>query len=233
MQTKLSEFEGSEKVARGSEPKVANPLGNGSPHMRTIMSGHHIRLFARYQGKQPMDSEARANKMTNWTQYIWDRQTYSIIAGTRTIDIILEHEHGERVRDKLEFVRDMAARIGGSFARRHGLTLLTPWELSPHSHWVIEHERTGQILKPLAQEQGNDRVRAIFGDSSHPTKLEFIGPESHSGALGMDSLLLDLPTMVNAWNQGQIAQRQDFKVIMGAMGQLISQQAELLRRLKP
>lgn len=235
--------QGSEKVVKGSE-KILTTFhvsvspgkrnNNNTRSIRTIMSGHHIRFFARYKGKQPYDSECSIKPVGkgNWDKHIWERQSYKIIAGTKTLEVTLEHDGSlDSVKEKLDYCQETAERIGRVFAERHGLELLTPFELSNHSHWVIEHKKTGDLLRPLIQKPKNERVGAIDGDSSHPDKIELIGPDSAKGAEGMDGLLIDLPAMLGTWNQGQIRYMQEMKILLGAIGQSISLQTELLKKL--
>lgn len=170
--------------------------------------------------------------MKHWTQYHWDRSSYEIVAGTRSLEVILEFDGaGDRVSEKLAFSQETASRILQTFAKRHQLILITSVELSPHSHWVLRHKGLSEALKPLA-ERPSPKVGAIFGDSSHPQNLEFIGPQSEKGALGFDELLLDIPNRLDALHAGMISQRQDMTIFMGAVGTMMNKLTELLSEMK-
>ena len=198
------------------------------------MKGHHIRFYATYSGKQPTDPECSIKKVGRgyWSKHIWKRQTYSIIAGTKTIEILLEHDGAlDTVKQKLDYCQETVDRIGRVFAERHMIELTSPFELGGYSHWVVDHKRTSDMLKPLCDKPKNDRVGALHDDSSHPGLVEFIGPESVKGAEGMDGLLIELPTMINALYSGQVAFRQDVKVLLGAWGDSIKRQDETQRMM--
>jgi hypothetical protein len=241
-QLKLAAFLGNEGSEKGTE-KVASiplytpssvPLATPRPiyHTKTVMVGHHLAYHVRYSGKQPFDNEARVNKLKNWNQHIWERNTYKIIAGTRSLVIVLEIDGGlSLVTEKLAFTRELATRIIATFARNHQLKLTTSVELSKHSHWVLAHHGLSAQFKPLCDKPGNKRVGALPGDGSHPDFVEFTGPDSAIGAEGIDGLTITLPRRLDALYAGMIAQRQDITIFMGAVGTLLDKLTTLIDKM--
>lgn len=226
------------KVVRTSEKKHRTPLegditsvslGNNNNKNKTLMNGHHIRFIASYTGKQPTDNEAKIVKLRGWNKHVWTRNNYKIVANLHCLEVTLEFDGGSycsNVVEKVEHTRVIAERILKKFCAMHKLKLASSVELTKHSHWVLEHAGISKTLESLTYID-NEKVEAIYSDSSHPDKLEFIGEESLEGAKGIDYFTLTLPKNLEYMQKGQIAFRQDVKVLTGLFAEYFKRQDKI------
>lgn len=231
-----------------------------TPPMQTVLarsrktqsSLHHIKYRVPISGSFSPRVEEKEGRdyntvtMRNWPRpkYVYEYAYMKKTVNLHCLEITFELDPlGDRVKEKVDSSRETAERVARVFASSHGMELTGTVELcrgkeSPHV--LIGDKKIDLRLKKRAEAKPKLNLRTGYqhGDSSHPGQGELKGPESIEAGEGIDDMFIDfpehLPSYIDALYKGQIAFRQDVKILLGAWGTSIEKQTrieELLSKL--